>query len=560
MSNTKIPPPRRFATRLPLILTIILSTSTAGFPQELEIDNELLASTELLTEDLANRLLEFSVKARRGDMPGIGEYFVESLRATPMPTPMAAEPRVKWIARRSWTIPAEAEIARERFIASFEKFLLHLPVIEDVRFKVKYSTVAPDRRSAHGKLKFFLLGRNGAGEREWIKGLLEFAAVRSENDPWKLSRFALTEITSKIAAVDLFAEVGGPAGVAVTDPPFFEQEGEGYIWRGAAAADVDGDHRLDLFVVGYGANGLYLGRGDGTFEEVAEEALIDRFPHNGVQPLFVDIDNDGDLDLFVTSVGEQLLFENRLLPDGELEFWDVSEKLGGKKSAVGFSAVAADFNEDGYPDIYVCSYNHYGTVMPDDWKRATNGTRNLMFLSDGDGSFTESAASLGIADPRWSYAAGVADIDEDGHFDLFVANDYGEKALYMRRGERFVDEAKKRGVLDPGNGMGVSFADFDNDGDLDLHLTNMSSTAGNRILSRLVPGAGRDENVLVKVASGNSLFENTGEGFFDDVTLKAGPFGAGWAWGGGFFDLDNDGLEDIYTPNGFVSGKSMADT
>ena len=172
----------------------------------------------------------------------------------------------------------------------------------------------------------------------------------------------------------------------------------------------------------------------------------------------------------------------------------------------------------------------------------------------------EAAAELGVADSRWSYAAGVADVDEDGRLDLVVANDYGEKALFMNRKDRFVDEAKLRGVIDPGNGMGVSFGDFDNDGDLDLHLTNMSSTAGNRILARLVPEASRDANVLLKVASGNTLLENRGGGFFRDVTERAGPFGAGWAWGGGFFDLDNDGLEDLFTPNGFVSGKSMADT
>jgi hypothetical protein len=108
--------------------------------------------------------------------------------------------------------------------------------------------------------------------------------------------------------------------------------------------------------------------------------------------------------------------------------------------------------------------------------------------------------------------------------------------------------------------MGVSFGDFNNDGLLDLHASNMSSTAGNRILGRLFPNQGPQENVLKKLAAGNNLFENLGGGKFKDVTAEVGGFSGGWAWGGGFIDFDNDGWEDIYTPNGFISGKSMKDT
>ncbi len=141
-----------------------------------------------------------------------------------------------------------------------------------------------------------------------------------------------------------------------------------------------------------------------------------------------------------------------------------------------------------------------------------------------------------------------------------MANDAGENGLYIHRGDRFVDEAVPRGVLDRGYGMGVSFADYDNDGWLDLHVTNMSSTAGNRILGRAFPNASPDQNMFVKIAAGNSLYKNTGNGYFRDVTAEAGPFPGGWGWGGGFFDFDNDGWEDIYTPNGGISGNLMKDT
>jgi hypothetical protein len=227
---------------------------------------------------------------------------------------------------------------------------------------------------------------------------------------------------------------------------------------------------------------------------------------------------------------------------------------------VGFSAVAGDVNGDGLPDIYVTSYNYYGKVVPNSWFRATNGTKSLLFINQGDGTFKEEAEKWGVADGRWSYAAEFVDINDDGKLDLFVVNDFGEKALYINKGDHFVDEAKERGVLDPGNGMGVSFGDFNNDGLLDLHTTNMSSTAGNRILARLFPNQSPRDNVLKKLASGDSLFINTGKGYFRNATDEVGGLTASWAWGGGFIDFDNDGWQDLYIPDGFISGKSMKDT
>jgi hypothetical protein len=88
----------------------------------------------------------------------------------------------------------------------------------------------------------------------------------------------------------------------------------------------------------------------------------------------------------------------------------------------------------------------------------------------------------------------------------------------------------------------------------------MSSTAGNRILKRLMPDATPDGEVLKKLAAGNSLFENQGDGTFKNVAQRAGGFSAGWAYGGGFLDFDNDGWEDSFSVNGFVSGKTMKDT
>ena len=227
---------------------------------------------------------------------------------------------------------------------------------------------------------------------------------------------------------------------------------------------------------------------------------------------------------------------------------------------MGFSAAAADVDGNGYPDIYVASYNRYGSVMPNVWGQATNGTPNLLFLNQGNGTFREAARQWGVDDGRWSYAAAFADVDRDGDQDLYVANDFGENGFYLNQRDHFIDVAGNRGLKDAGFGMGVSFGDYDNDGHLDLHVTNMSSTAGNRILRRIYPEAQSNDHLLKKLAAGNSLYKNKGDGTFEEVSARVGGFHAGWAFGGGFIDFDNDGWEDLYTPNGFISGKSMKDT
>jgi hypothetical protein len=362
-----------------------------------------------------------------------------------------------------------------------------------------------------------------------------------------------------VASTDLFSEVAAPAGVALSRPAYGSSGNTGFVWHGAVAADFDNDGWLDLFVTGPYRNYLYLNDGQGSFRDTSEQAGLG-LSENGVAPVAFDYDNDGDQDLFISAVGSQRLLENRLVPDGKLAFQDVSSKAGVARVALGFSAAVGDVNGDGWPDVYVTCYNHYGQVMPNSWYRATNGTPNLLFINQGDGRFREQAARWGVDDRRWSYAAAFADLDGDGRLDLYVANDFGENALFINQGDRFADQAAERGVLDPGYGMGVSFGDYNNDGLLDLHVTNMSSTAGNRILSRLLPDSGPKDNVLLKLAAGNSLYQNRGGGFFRDVTAEAGPFSAGWAWGGGFLDLDNDGWEDLFSPNGFISGKSMKDT
>lgn len=547
-----------------------------------KVDSKRLEVIEELSESLANDLLQLSVATNERDLALTAEYFPAQLSAKAFPSrPLPTKNQVKWIGIHGWESPKPAsetektggKITGKDFLRGWSEFLAHFSEIEDARFKVKEANFEDKALAVMGaeqptavvgakgkaRIAFYVIGRDTNGKREWARGTF-LADVRADaNKHWQFDSVEMVSFDSMVAETDLFSEVAIPAGVGASLPQFGTPENSGFIWYGAAAADFNSDGWIDLFVTSANRNYLYLNDGKGAFRDFSAEAGIELLA-TGTAPLVFDYDNDGDSDVFISSVGQQILLENTFKQNGKLEFNDISLESGVARDAIGFSAVTGDVNGDGFLDVYVTSYNRYGQITPDSWFRATNGTQNLLFINQGNGTFREEAAKWGIEEKRWSYAAEFADINGDGRIDLYVANDFGEKALYINKGDKFVDEAEERGVLDPGNGMGVSFGDYNNDGRLDLHASNMSSTAGNRILARLFPNSSARDNVLKKLAAGNNLFENTGDGKFKDVTSEVGGFSGGWAWGGGFIDFDNDGWEDIYTPNGFISGKSMKDT
>lgn len=552
-----------------------------------EKENSRLENIEELSESLANDLLQLSIATRDSDLTLTQNYFPVRMTAKGFPSqPLPIKKQLKWIGMHEWKLNNSAMVGQKvsldekaktitakEFLGGWAEFLQHFSEVEDARFKVKEANFDEDAEAVFGveeptakvgakgraRIAFYVIGRDLDGKREWAKGTFWTNVRADKNKHWQFDSFELVSFDSMVADTDIFSEVAVPAGVGATMPTFGTPENSGFVWHGAAAGDFDNDGWLDLFVIGANRNFLYLNNKKGGFTDISSQAGVEILA-SGTAPVVFDFDNDGDKDVFISAVGQQILLENLFKQTGKLQFIDISLESGVAKSAIGFSAVTGDVNGDGRLDVYVTSYNRYGEITPNSWFKATNGTSNLLFISQPNGSFKEEAAKWGLDDGRWSYAAEFADINADGKIDLYVANDFGEKAFYINKGDKFVDEAKERGVLDPGNGMGVSFGDYNNDGLLDLHATNMSSTAGNRILSRLFPNADAQNNVLKKLAAGNNLYKNTGDGKFVDVTKEVGGFSGGWAWGGGFIDFDNDGWEDIYTPNGFISGKSMKDT
>lgn len=329
--------------------------------------------------------------------------------------------------------------------------------------------------------------------------------------------------------------------------------------QGVAIGDVNGDGLEDLFLPQPGGlpNRLFLHQADGSLVDYSVAAGVD-FLEASRCALLLDLDNDGDLDL-VMNLGVDLAF---LSNDGSGHF--TAEIAGHVPEAT--TLAAADYDNDGFLDIYVCRYlNPYkDQAVPTPYHDANNGLANVLLRFTGDWKIQDVTELVGldVNNQRFSFAASWEDYDNDGDQDLYVANDFGRNNLYRNDGGRFTDVAAAAGVEDISAGMGVSWGDYDRDGWMDLYVSNMYSSAGNRVTYQREFGSDAGEQFLSDVrrhARGNSLFRNLGDGTFRDVTLDQAVHRGRWAWGSVFADLNNDAWLDLVVPNGFVTNDRADD-
>ena len=321
---------------------------------------------------------------------------------------------------------------------------------------------------------------------------------------------------------------------------------------GVAWIDYDNDGFPDLYFVNGApgaANVLYRNKGDGTFTDVTQKAGVaaNANPKSYKTGVAVgDYNSDGYLDLYVTAFGPNILYRN----NGDGTFTDVTAAAGvaGGPAEWSTSTGFFDFDRDGNPDLYVVNYldyrlddNPYCGFRKEGYRMYCNptmfdGTADRLFRNNGDGTFTDVSRQAGIANPAGK-GLGVTfcDFDRDGYTDVYVANDLVRNFLYRNNGDgTFTDVAYGAGVgFDPNGkpqaGMGVDCADFNGDGRPDIFVTNFSEEL-------------------------NTLYQNRGDGTFEDVTEKAG-LGSGFlslGFGTKMFDFDNDGDLDIYVTNGHV--------
>jgi hypothetical protein len=328
---------------------------------------------------------------------------------------------------------------------------------------------------------------------------------------------------------------------------------------GVAVFDYDNDGRLDIFLVN-GAplddptplgtipkksgstfwNRLYHQKADGTFEDVTQKAGLQGEGY-GMGVAVGDYDNDGYEDLFVTGFGGNHLYHN----NGNGTFTDVTAKAGVGGSGWSTSAAWVDLDGDGYLDLVVLRYldwdfadvwcgehreGYRAYCHPENFKAVSP----LVYHNNGDGTFTEVAAKLGLAKPAKGLGVAFEDYDKDGHLDLFFANDSMLEYLYHNKGDGTFEEVGLTAAVAADAdgrtyaGMGVDFADYRNTGWPSLLVTDLANQR-------------------------YSLYENNRDGSFNYVSQETGIgkmtlLHSGW--GVRFFDYDNDGWKDLMIAQG----------
>jgi Flp pilus assembly protein TadD/peroxiredoxin len=431
--------------------------------------------------------------------------------------------------------------------------------------------------SVRARIRYDLVDTGPVYHRQQRIGFWDTEWSRDASGDLKLTRWQPLEETCSRSFHPIFAEI--TEQVLGGNDSYHQQLAKGTdYWRtvldgacgidiygnyGVAVGDTDNDGFDDLYICQPSGlpNRLYRNRGDGTFEDITERAgvgVIDSSPC----ALFADINNDGHQDLIVVRGTGPLLFLN--LGDGRFHLKENAFHFEQAPQGTFTGAALADYDRDGWLDIYFCLYSYYQGPdryrYPAPYYDAQNGPPNFLFRNNRDGTFQDvtRAAGLNQNNNRFSFACGWCDYNQDGWPDLYVANDFGQKNLYRNNGNgTFTDVAREAGVLDTGAGMSVCWLDYNNDGRQDLYVADMWTAAGLRVtaLKSFMPDAPEEIRALYrKHAMGNSLFQNEGEGGFGDRTAAAGVGMGRWAWSSDAWDFDHDGYPDLYIANGMISG------
>lgn len=336
---------------------------------------------------------------------------------------------------------------------------------------------------------------------------------------------------------------------------------------GAAIADVDGDGRPDVLLTSMDDQPrLYRNTEAGFVDVTADYPGIGqvRFPTNGAA--FVDVDKDGDDDLYLTTLGfEDDIRFLLLIRDGDT-FTEEGVARGAQVEPLrdspvrgGFSVTVGDYDLDGWPDLHVNEY----FVLSADWPPNTRLLRNAGAREPGH--FTDVTVTAGVSTvdeacrrvdgavcDTVAFGSALSDLDNDGFPDLIVIRDFGRSLLFWGRGDgTFVESTEAAGVALATSEMGSTLGDIDGDGDLDWFATAIGQPFP-------VPDCG-GEPCDDGLGSGNRLYRNEGDRTFADITEEAGVLNGGYGWGTALFDHDNDGDLDLVMTNGSYSERYLED-
>ena len=348
--------------------------------------------------------------------------------------------------------------------------------------------------------------------------------------------------------------------------------------NGIAVADINDDDLLDVYLISQaGSNGLYQNLGGGKFKDITESSGTAVDDAIGVTASFVDIDNDGDADLYVTNVRSP----NKLfLNNGDGTFQDFSKQSGLDYSEHSSAAVFFDYDKDGLLDLFLCVVGEYttdelkpvtGTIESEkpstisDYyvghkdafaghlhKRRNRASR--LFHNLGDNHFEDVTESLGIIDYGWTGAATPVDFNNDGWMDLYVLSMQGHDHYWVnQQGIKFIDKTDEYFTKTPWGAMGVKSFDYNNDGLMDLMISDMHSDMSEKI--------GLDKEKLKadwitenwsanfirsngKSIYGNALYKQAKGNLFSEISDQLNVENY-WPWGLTVADINADGWQDM---------------
>ncbi|HEV7596064.1 MAG TPA: CRTAC1 family protein [Gemmatimonadaceae bacterium] len=342
--------------------------------------------------------------------------------------------------------------------------------------------------------------------------------------------------------------------------------------NGVCAADVDGDGLPDLyFPTQLGTSQLWRNLGNGRFGNITDQAGLAMPDAIAVTCSFADIDNDGDPDLFVTTVRHgNRLFENL----GNGTFRDITQTAGVGYVGHSSGAVFLDYDGDGLLDLFVTNVGVYtsNTKGPGGYYvglddafmghlHPERAEKSILYRNLGGNRFKDVSSEVGLADKSWSGDATTLDINHDGFPDLYILDMQGGDHLWLNEGgKHFRDATAKWFPKVPWGSMGAKVFDFDGNGQLDIFVTSMHpdmwvnippgdwaaetrKADSSKVATGMIP-EGKSRFIF-----GNELFANRGQGRFDEVSDSVGVE-TYWPWGPTVDDLNADGWDDIFISAG----------
>ncbi|MEL6303333.1 MAG: FG-GAP-like repeat-containing protein [Bacteroidota bacterium] len=348
-----------------------------------------------------------------------------------------------------------------------------------------------------------------------------------------------------------------------------------YNGGGVALGDVNNDGLVDIYLTGnMEPNKLYLNKGDFKFEDITEKAGVAGNKPWSTGVVMVDVNADGLLDIYVSNAGNLKgnNHDNDLyINNGDLTFSEKAHEYN--LAETGFSTHASffDYDKDGDLDAYILNnsnipvsslgYAEQREVRAQDWDGVPHIFRGVgdMLLRNDDGKFVDVSEEAGIYGSLIGFGLGVlvTDINQDTYPDIYVSNDFYERDyLYINQKDgTFTEEIKDYTSHLSLSAMGIDIADVNNDGFNDIFITDMLPEPEERVKSVMefegynVFDLKRDKDFYQQYIQ-NTLQLNNGNGTFSEVAYYSGIDATDWSWAGLIFDMDNDGLKDIFVTNG----------